>query len=69
MKNIHIVSGGDTKYFNLLRELLESIDKLKIDKKAKISILDGGLKKKEIDYFQSKKSKLLILAGQVSLLN
>mgnify|MGYP001173316441 FL=1 len=59
MKNIHIVSGGDTKYFNLLKELLESIDKLKIDKKAKISILDGGLKKKEIDYFQSKKIKVI----------
>ena len=59
MKNIHIVSGGDTKYFNLLKELLELINKLKIDKEVRIAILDGGLKKKEIDYFQSKKIEVI----------
>ena len=59
MKNIHIVTGGDTKYFNLLKEFFKSVNKLKIDKKTKISILDGGLKQKEIDYFRSKKIEVI----------
>ena len=49
-KNILLVSGGDTKYFNLLRELLKSIRNLPSGEKINLAFLDGGMKANEINY-------------------
>jgi hypothetical protein len=51
-KNILLVSGGDTKYFNLLSELLNSIRNLPDGDRINLAFLDGGLKEKEINFFK-----------------
>ena len=51
-KNILLVSGGDTKYFNLLTDLLNSIRNLPDGDKLNLAYLDGGLKEKEINFFK-----------------
>ncbi|MDC0422818.1 hypothetical protein OAL85_00890 [Methylophilaceae bacterium] len=51
-KNILLVSGGDTKYFNLLCELLNSIRNLPDGDRINLAFLDGGLKEKEINFFK-----------------
>ncbi len=50
---LDLITGGDSKYFNLINELCESLDRLK-DKNIKISILDGGLSSEQVNFFQSK---------------
>jgi|TARA_B100002019_G_C21239735_1_gene584812 hypothetical protein len=51
---LNIVTGGDSKYFDLINELCISIEKLE-DKNLKISVLDGGLSGSQVNYFRSKK--------------
>ena len=51
---LNIVTGGDSKYFDLINELCISIEKLE-DKNLKISVLDGGLSGDQVNYFLSKK--------------
>ena len=53
-KNLLLVSGGDTKYFNLLRELLYSVRNLPDGNKVNLAFLDGGLKANEVDFFKKK---------------
>jgi len=48
-----IVSGGDTNYFDLLKDLLHSLKNLKTNEVFKICFLDGGLKEDEKSYFTS----------------
>ena len=50
---ITIVSGGDTKYFQLLKELAHSIRDKPEGKKIDIVFLDGGLSKEDIAYFNN----------------
>lgn len=50
---VTIVSGGDSGYFDLLKELLASLKELNLNEDFKISFLDGGLKKDEKSYFLS----------------
>jgi len=50
---LELITGGDSKYFDLINELCESVDRLD-DKNIKISILDGGLSSEQINFFQSK---------------
>ena len=50
---LDLITGGDSKYFDLINELCESVNRLK-DKNIKISILDGGLSSEQINFFQSK---------------
>ena len=50
---ITIVSGGDTKYFQLLKELAHSIRDKPDGKNINIVFLDGGLSKDDIDYFNN----------------
>ena len=50
---VTIVSGGDSGYFDLLKELLASLKELNLNEDFKISFLDGGLKKNEKSYFLS----------------
>lgn len=50
---ITIVSGGDRKYFQLLKELAHSIRDKPEGKKIDIVFLDGGLSKENIAYFNN----------------
>jgi len=50
---LDLITGGDSKYFDLINELCESVNRLK-DKNIKISILDGGLSSEQIKFFQAK---------------
>ena len=50
---LDLITGGDSKYFDLINELCESVNRLK-DKNIKISVLDGGLSLEQINFFQSK---------------
>ena len=50
---ITIVSGGDTKYFQLLKELAHSVRDKPEGKDINIVFLDGGLSKEDIDYFKN----------------
>jgi hypothetical protein len=52
-QNLTIVSGGDTNYFELLKDLLESLKNLKTSEVYQICFLDGGLKDDEKSYFIS----------------
>ena len=53
-EKIKIVSGGDSNYFDLLNELLLSIENLKLSDNYSITFLDGGLNADEKNYFISK---------------
>ena len=50
---ITIVSGGDTKYFQLLKELAHSVRDKPEGKDINIVFLDGGLSKEDINYFKN----------------
>ena len=50
---ITIVSGGDTKYFQLLKELAHSVRDKPEGKDINIVFLDGGLSKENINYFKN----------------
>ncbi len=51
---LDLITGGDSKYFDLINELCESVNKLD-DKDIKISVLDGGLSSEQVNIFRSKK--------------
>ncbi len=48
---INIISGGDSNYFELLKELYLSIKRLKLSSNYTFSILDGGLNENDKNYF------------------
>lgn len=50
---LNIITGGDFRYFDLINELCESVNKLE-DKNIKISVLDGGLSKDQLSTFKAK---------------
>ena len=50
---LNIITGGDFRYFDLINELCESVNKLE-DKNIKISVLDGGLSKDQLSTFNAK---------------
>lgn len=52
-EDVTIVSGGDSKYFQLLKELALSIRDKPEGKNLNIVYLDGGLTNENIDYFKS----------------
>lgn len=49
-----IVSSADTKYFNLLSELYNSLEEKNILDEYNFGILDAGLLAKEVEYFKQK---------------
>lgn len=53
-KDLTIVSGGDSGYFDLLVDLAESIRKQKGGDKLNVHFLDGGLKKEHREIFEKK---------------
>ena len=67
-KNILLVSGGDTKYFNLLSELLNSIRNLPDGDRINLAFLDGGLKEKEINFFKENNVNVVDPGGGIQLL-
>lgn len=52
-EDVTIVSGGDSKYFQLLKELALSIREKPEGKNLNIVYLDGGLTNENIGYFKS----------------
>ena len=52
-EKITIVSCGNTKYFQLLKELAHSVRDKPEGKDINIVFLDGGLSKEDIDYFKN----------------
>jgi len=52
-EEVTIVSGGDSKYFQLLKELALSIREKPHGKDLNIVYLDGGLTDENINYFKS----------------
>lgn len=52
-EDVTIVSGGDSKYFQLLKELALSIREKHEGKSINIAYLDGGLTSENINYFKS----------------
>ena len=52
-EDVTIVSGGDSKYFQLLKELALSIREKHEGKSINIVYLDGGLTSEDINYFKS----------------
>ena len=52
-EDVTIVSGGDSKYFQLLKELALSIREKPEGKNLNIVYLDGGLTNENISYFKS----------------
>ncbi len=52
-EKVTIVSGGDTKYFQLLKELAHSIRDKPEGNNIKIVYLDGGLSDNDIAYFSN----------------
>ena len=52
-EDVTIVSGGDSKYFQLLKELALSIREKHEGKSINIAYLDGGLTSEDINYFKS----------------
>ena len=52
-EDVTIVSGGDSKYFQLLKELALSIREKHEGKSINITYLDGGLTSENINYFKS----------------
>ena len=52
-QELTIVSGGDSNYFELLKDLLNSLLNLATRQEFNICFLDGGLKEDEIIYFKS----------------
>ena len=57
-KNIALVSLADDKYFHLLEDLIESINRFDQSKFIKICVLDAGLKIDQIDKIKSKVFKI-----------
>ena len=54
MKKVIITTFSDSNYFNLLKELISSIKRFPESSKLSIGILDGGLKRKELEFLNSK---------------
>ena len=52
-EDVTIISGGDSKYFQLLKELALSIREKHEGKSINIAYLDGGLTSEDINYFKS----------------
>jgi len=52
-EDVTIISGGDSKYFQLLKELALSIREKLEGKSINIVYLDGGLTSENINYFKS----------------
>ena len=59
MTRLHIVSGGDSKYFELLDELACSIKALNLDTEINVTFLDGGLKEEQKKYFEKNSVQIL----------
>ena len=59
MTRLQIVSGGDSKYFELLDELACSIKALNLDTEINITFLDGGLKEEQRKYFEKNSVQVL----------
>jgi hypothetical protein len=59
MSNRAIVSLADSKYFELLNELVESILRFKESKEVKICILDAGLEANQIKILENKVHKIV----------
>ena len=57
---VTIVSLADSKYFDLLNELVESIIAYPQSKEVSICILDGGLEKKQIEILEKKVYKIVV---------
>ena len=58
-EDVTIVSGGDSKYFQLLKELALSIREKHEGKSINIVYLDGGLTSEDINYFKSLNIKVV----------
>ena len=58
-KKINIISGGDSNYFELLKELYLSYKKLSLDNNYFFSILDGGLSDTDKLYFIAEGVKII----------
>ena len=59
MTRLQIVSGGDSKYFELLDELACSIKALSLDTEINLTFLDGGLKEEQKKYFEKNSVQVL----------
>ena len=59
MTRLQIVSGGDSKYFELLDELACSIKALSLDTEVNLAFLDGGLKEEQKKYFEKNSVQVL----------
>ena len=59
MTRLQIVSGGDSKYFELLDELACSIKALNLDNEINLTFLDGGLKEEQRKYFEKNSVQVL----------
>ena len=58
MKNRAIISLADSKYFELLNELIDSILSFKESESVSICILDAGLQPDQIKILEKKYTKL-----------
>ena len=54
MKENTIISLADSNYFNLLNELIDSINRFKQSKDLDICIMDAGLKENQIKILEKK---------------
>lgn len=52
MKKVIITTFSDSKYFDLLKELISSIKKFSDSSKVSIGVLDGGLADDQIEYLK-----------------
>ena len=52
MKKVIITTFSDSKYFDLLKELISSIKKFSDSSKVSIGVLDGGLTDDQIEYLK-----------------
>ena len=59
MKTVLLVSGGDSKYFDLLSELLLSVRNLPNGKRYNLAFLDGGLLDNQKLFFTNNKVKVV----------
>ena len=59
MSNRAIVSLGDSKYFELLNELVDSILRFEESREVKICILDSGLETNQIKILENKVHKIV----------
>jgi hypothetical protein len=59
LKTVLLVSGGDSKYFDLLSELLLSVRNLPNGKRYNLAFLDGGLLDNQKLFFTNNKVKVV----------